>query len=164
MKKLILFLACAVCANGFAQGNFVSSTFKPFIGKTFKNEKEISILKGFVSRGGTSLTDPNDQGRISASLFSKGTTVVVFFEQSLSETEFAILDIIEIKNVLTKQEVKVGDCRDGDSDNVGIIALVNQTEQERWKAVKAWYFNRDKIRIELWSAQNVTCWGMVGDD
>jgi hypothetical protein len=164
MKKLLLILICTIGLRAFAQGTFAPANLKPFIGKTLIRDNQVAPLKGFVSRGGSLLSTINDPDRISASIYSKGTTVVVLFEQSFTETQFAILDAIEIKNVLPKQEVKVGDCSDGESDNSGIIALVNQTEQERWKAVKAWYFNKDKIRIEPWSAQKVTCWGMVGDD
>lgn len=150
--------------QAFAQGNFAPTALKPLIGKTFKNENEITALKGFTSRGGSLLTSVGDEESINSSLFSKGTTLVVLFEKSISGGPFIILDLIEINNVSKTQEVKVGDCRDGDTDNSGIIALVNQTDQERWKAVKAWYFNKDKIRIEPWAAQKVTCWGMVGDD
>ncbi len=164
MKNIFFLLAGLYCAQAFAKGNFASAILKPLIGKTFSNENEIPALEGFTSRGGSLLTSVDDEERISSSLFSKGTTVIVLFKKSVSETQFNILDAIEVKNVLKTQEVKVGDCRDGESDNSGFIALVNKTNDERWKAVKAWYFNKDKIRIEAWSAQKVTCWGMVGDD
>lgn len=164
MKNIALLLICFCSSGVFAQGNFATATWKPLIGKTFDNEGEISVLKGFTARGGSLLTPVSDEERVGSSVFSKEGTVVVFFEKFVSETEFIILDILEVKNVTKNQEVKVGDCRDGENENTGFIALVNQTNDERWKAVRAWYFNLDKIRIEPWSAQKVTCWGMVGDD
>ena len=46
----------------------------------------------------------------------------------------------------------------------GLIALVEQSNQERWNTIKAWYFNLDKIEVEPWSAPAVTCLGVEGDD
>jgi hypothetical protein len=163
MKTIFLFIASFCGAQLFAQGNFAGA-WKSLVGKTFKNENQILALKTFTAKGGNLLTDIDDEERISCSSFSKGTTVVVLFQKILKDESIEILEVIEVNNVLKTQEVKVGECRDGDSDNVGIIALVNQTKAERWQAVKTWYFNRDKIRIEPFLSKNVTCWGMVGDD
>jgi hypothetical protein len=164
MKNTFLLAAILCSAPLFAQGNFAPADWKPLIGKTFNNESEITLLKGFTSRGGSLLTNVDDEEKLGSSLFSKGSTVIVLLEKLLPNNQFAILDLMEVKNVLKTQEVKVGDCSDGENNDSGIIALVNQTDQERWKAIKAWHFNKDKIRIEPWPVQRVTCWGMVGDD
>ncbi|MFM9839004.1 MAG: hypothetical protein ACKVOQ_12115 [Cyclobacteriaceae bacterium] len=164
MKNTFLLLICLCSSQLFAQGNFAPADWKPLIGKTFNNENEVAVLKGFTSRGGSLLTNVDDEEKISSSLFSKGATVVLLFEKLLPNNQFTILDLMEVKNVLKTQEIKVGDCSDGENNDSGIIALVNQTDQERWKAIKAWHFNKDKIRIEPWSPQRVTCWGMVGDN
>ena len=109
----------------------------------------------------TAIDDPEP---LSVSWFSKSNSILVFFEQAEPGQKFTIIDVLEIKNTTTAQEIKAGDCRDGQSDNMGIVALVQSSSAKRSKAIKAWFFNRDKKRIEAWPNQDVTCLGMVGDD
>ena len=89
--------------------------------------------------GGTLLSDINDPEKKSVVLFSKGSTVIILFEVT-TDGKINIPDVVEITNVQKNQEIKLGVCRDGDSDNPNIVALVEQSQQERWKALKALAF------------------------
>jgi len=128
------------------------------------NEKELTLLKGFTLREGTLLSNYDDPVKLSASWYIKGNTIVALFEQINVDNSHVVLDVLEVKNVLSNQILSIGVCQDGDDMNAGFVALVNQTKEERYKAVKAWYFNRDKIRLEAKAATNIMCIGMVGDD
>ncbi len=141
-----------------AQGTF-SGSFRSLVGKTYQDEKQLTILQGFTSRGGSVLSDG-----FSGSWFIKGNLVVVLFESINQDNSRSILDVLEIKNVAKGHEISIADCLDGQQENGGIVALVQTSHAERFKAIKAWYFNRDKIRIESFSAAKVTCIGMVGED
>ncbi|CAN5605041.1 hypothetical protein BH10BAC4_BH10BAC4_07680 [soil metagenome] len=164
MKTFLILFCCLVGVEMMAQGKFASPSLKSIIGKTCKNENEFPELKGFTALGGTLLTDVNDPEPKLVSLFSKGTTIVVLFEALVTENQFSIIDVIEIKNIQRNQELKVGECRDGLSENPKILALTERSKEDRWKAVKAWYINVDKIRIEEFPPKNVTCFGIVGED
>ena len=121
-------------------------------------------MPGYLSRGGALLSAIEDPWPLSVGWFSKGNSILVLFEQSLSDKTFSILDVLEVKNTTANQEIKVGECRDGDNDDMEIVALVRSSEAKRAKAIQAWRFNRDKKRIDVRSNQNVTCLGMAGDD
>lgn len=111
MKNKFLLLVCLYSTQLFAQGNFAPIAWKTLIGKTFNKHDEIAVLKGFDSNGGSLLTRIDDEEKIGSSLFSKGTTVVLLVEKLLPNNQFIILELMEIKNVLKDQEVKIGDCR-----------------------------------------------------
>jgi len=146
------------------QGKFASATWKSVIGKTCKNENELTALKGYTSLGGSMMSDVAVVEAKSASLYSKGSTVIVLLTLTTADNIIHILDVIEITNVLKTQEVKVVDCKDGENEDSRIVALVNQTKDEQWKATKAWLFNLDKSQVEALPHQNVSCLGMMGEE
>jgi len=162
--KIALILVCWLLTCGvFAQGRFASATWKALIGKSCKSETEFPQLKDFTALGGTLLSNIEDEEKKSISLFSKGNTIIVLFEL-MTNNIINIIDVVEITNVLKTQELKVGTCRDGENDMVGLLALVNQSREVRWKAVKAWNYNLDKLKVETWPPTAVTCLGIEGDD
>jgi hypothetical protein len=163
MKNCVVLIALLLSSTVFAQGNFVSAQWKSLIGKTCTNENEFSQLKGFTSLGGTLLSDVNDEEKKSVSLFRKGATTLIFFEV-MTNDKIKVIDIVEVTNIQKNQEIKVGTCGDGETDMIGLVALVEQSKQKRWKAVKAWFFNLAKIRVESWPHAKVTCLGIEGDD
>jgi hypothetical protein len=159
-----LFFICLLTSNlSFAQGKFAGG-FTSLIKKNYKYETELPLLKGFTRSNESLLSNADDSQQFGASVYVKGNIVVALFEQLNIDKSRVVLDVLEVKNVLPKQEVTIGQCQDGASYNVGFVALVQVTQEERWKAIKAWYFNRDKIRLEAYDAAKVTCIGMVGDD
>jgi len=162
--KIASILVCwllSCCA--FAQGKFASAPWKTLIGKSCKSETEFPQLKEFTSQGGTLLSNVEDEEKKNIAIFAKGSTVIVLFELMANNT-INIIDVVEIKDVLKTQEVKVGTCSDGKNDMVGLVALVNQSKEVRWKAVKAWNYNLDKLSVEAWPFAGVTCLGIEGDD
>lgn len=146
----------------WAQGKFAGG-YAALIGKKHKNEKDVPMLAGFTLREGTLLSAYDDPTKLTGSWYTKGNLIVAIFEQ-LDEGGNLILDVLEVKNVLPNQILAIGTCQDGEEINAGFVALVKQTNEERFKATKAWNFNRDKIRLEAWNPAKVTCIGMVGDD
>lgn len=164
MKKCILGVLSMVCVLSLqAQGKFAGS-FRPLIEKVYRDEKELPELRNFISRGGSLLSDPNESEKFAVSWFSKDATIIAFFEIVKEDNSRQILDVLEIKQVGVGQELKIGDCKDGEDESVSFVALVLPAKTQRLTAIKAWFFNRDKIRIEAWPAANVTCLGMEGDD
>lgn len=150
--------------NLFAQGKFASEKFKSLIGKSYKDQAELSQLNGFVSRGGSMITNFDDPEKLTGQWFMKGSKVIVLFERVDDENGREIIDVLEISGVRKNQEVKIGDCRDGEADIDSLVALVTTSNASRVKAIKAWNLNRDKERIEACSEESVTCLGAVGDD
>jgi hypothetical protein len=157
---ILMLLAYGVCA----QGKFAPSELKPSIGKTFKDEKEIPGMMDYQSRGGALLTAIEAPTLLSVNWFSKNNSILIFFEESLPEEKFILLDLVEVKNPVVNSEVKVGECKDGESDDMEIVALAQSSAAKRWKAIQAWRFNRNKKKIEAWPFGKVTCLGAVGED
>lgn len=71
--------------------------------------------------------------------------------------EYKIIDVVEVKNVLTTQEIKTGICRLSKKDNSFVVALVKPRNIQYNKAIKAWRLNRDKRRVEIVPAATVDC-------
>jgi hypothetical protein len=65
--------------------------------------------------------------------------------------------VIEVKNVLTGQEIKTGLCRNDGIESPEIVALIKPRDTEYVKAIKAWRFNRDKRRVEIKNAAQIDC-------
>ena len=164
MKNSILAFLVVFAFETFAQGEFASPKLKSLIGKTFKDEKEIPAIAGYLSRGGELLSSTGNDWPLSVGWFSKSNSILVLFEQFLPDQTVSIIDVLEIKNPVANHEIKVGECRNGDNDDMEIVALVRSSAVKRAKAVQAWRFNRDKKRIEALSGQTVTCLGAVGED
>ncbi len=163
MKKLpvLIFVVCSQVALG--QGTF-AGPLKSSIGKMYKQESELTFLKGFTPRGGALLSEANDPDKFAVSWYSNASTFIAIFETVSDQNERQILDILTLDHMTADLELKIGDCKDGDNENVAFMALVKTSKAERWRARKAWLCNRDKIRIEAWPATHVSCLGMVGDD
>jgi hypothetical protein len=165
MKKLCV--SVFVMIFGFtavAQSNKSIVDFKSLVGTSYRSEKELTLLEGFNFRGGSMITMVDDPETLVANWFHKGSLAVVLFEQVVEDNAHKILDVLVVTNFGKNQEIKIGECREGDTDTIELVALVNSTDAERVKALKAWRFNRDKLRIETYSAALVTCLGMVGDN
>jgi hypothetical protein len=147
-------------ADCLAQGTFAGG-FASLIGKTYQNPAELKELAGFTDRGGSMLSLLDDEELFLAVWFIKGSVIVAVFEKIYEDDTREILDVLEIKNVTKIQELKLGDCRDGDESNSRLVALVNTNKNEYWKALKAWYFNFETRKLETFLPARVTCLGMV---
>ena len=162
MKKIILLLVWLIGPGVYAQvGKLATAPWKTLIDKTCKSENEFPLLKGYTAKGETALSFIEDTDQYSVSVFSKDNSLIVFFKGiSKGESLSTILDVIEIKGIPQNQELKINVCRfDGADSSQPIMALVERSIQEWWKAVKAWIFQLDRIRVEAISPNRVTCLG-----
>ncbi len=163
MEKFMLLSVWLIGPSVYAQvGKLATVPWKTLIDKTCKTENEFPLLKGYTSKGETKLSFMEDTDQYSASVFSKGNILIVFFKGiSKRESLSTILDVIEIRDVQKSQELKINVCRyDGADSPQPIMALVERSKQEWWKAVKAWVFQLDRIRVETISSNHVTCLGV----
>ncbi|HNP96643.1 MAG TPA: hypothetical protein PKJ63_13475 [Cyclobacteriaceae bacterium] len=160
----LVFLSLAFGSAVYAQGKFVSEKYKPLIGAKWQKDEDLPLLEGFMYRGGSMLSAIDDEELFGTNWFAKGSTALVFFERMGEDNTHEIIDVLEITGLKKNQEVKGGDCTDGEVEMISLVALVNTSQAERWKALKVWNFNRDKLRIESFNAARVTCLGMIGED
>ncbi|MBS1950623.1 MAG: hypothetical protein OJF59_000814 [Cytophagales bacterium] len=164
MRNLFAVCLCFSILVCSAQGRFAGS-YRSLIGKKFFDEKQLTPLNNFTSRGGSVLGNPGGEADLSVSWYSKGNLIVALYESRENSTkEITVIDVLEIKNVQKNQELAMGVCTDGENEMPGLVALVQPSSAKRYKAIQAWNFNLDKIRIESWSADKVTCLGAVGED
>lgn len=152
---LLVFFSIAFVVT--AQGIYAGSK-KTLIGTTYSDSHLIRGLEGWQFREGSLISAVDDPETITVDVFRKGSTCVVLFsvkEDSISD--FQIVDLLELKNVLKTQTIKTALCRDNKNDNAELVALIREENKEYSKAIKAWRFNRDKRKIELKPAQQVDC-------
>src|SRR5882672_432990 len=138
MKTILLSILCLTGLHLMGQGKFAGS-YASLAGKTYTDVKQLTLLNNFTYRGGTLLSDINDPDGFSGEWYSKGNLIVALFEQKAGRNGKAILDVLEIRNVQKDQTLSIGDCQDGESVNEGIVALVQTSKADRFKALRAWY-------------------------
>ncbi|MEZ4973854.1 MAG: hypothetical protein R2820_11130 [Cyclobacteriaceae bacterium] len=156
----LIFLSLAFGSAALAQGKFVSDKYKSLIGAKWQKDEDLPLLNGFMYRGGSMLSSIDDEEQLGTNWFAKGSTALVFFERMGEDNTHEIIDVLEITGLKKNQEIKGGDCSNGEAEMISLVALVTTSQAERWKALKAWNFNRDKLRIESYDPARVTCLGM----
>jgi hypothetical protein len=154
---LILLITVVIASN--AQGNFAGS-MKKLIGTKYKDSKSIAALKGYEYRAGSLITDINDPESITVDQFQKGADVVLFFSimEDANSEEHTIMDVLEYKNVPKGWQIVAALCRQNETENVEIVALVKSGNEEILKPTKeAWRFSRDKRRLAALDVNGVDC-------
>lgn len=139
------------------------SFWRPMVGKTCKTETDFSQLSGYTFFSGTVISDLEDPEQKQVHVFKKGLTAVIFFIIRQDDSRLFILDAVEVRNLGPDQEISIGTCQDGDADMPGIVALVKKTPG-RWRALKAWHFDLNKIKVNVWPPNRVTCLSEQGED
>lgn len=164
MKASACFLLFAlICLQTAAQPGKYAGSMKKLLNKTFTDDRKIPGLTSWKFQEGSLLTNVNDPEVMTANVFKKGTTLIVIFsdKEDTSSAEYIIVDVLEVKNVLSSQTIRTGTCSEGPNEAVDIVALIKKEKKDTSKAIKAWRLNRDKKRIELVSAKLVKCMNEV---
>jgi hypothetical protein len=130
---------------------------KSLVGKMYA--RDMAGLKEWEALGGSVINGLDEPELFLVDIFRRGTTRLIVFtvQEDTAVQEYKIIDVVEIKNVLTTQEIKTGVCRLGKKENSFIVALVKPRNIQYNKAIKAWRLNRDKRRVEIVSAATVDC-------
>jgi len=160
-KMIVLLLICFTGLNMklFAQGKYAGAQ-KALIGKTFTDERHLAGLKGYSFRQADMITDVNDAQPQFLTIYVKGTQVVVVYsaKADTATKKFSIIDVIEITGVLPGWEVKTTGCKNGQTENEIIIALVKTGKKQYATTVKkAWLCERDRLKIEAIGIKNISC-------
>lgn len=168
MKRLykILLLATLLLLQAivFAQSGKPASpagryagTKKALVGKIYA--RDMAGLKQWEALGGSVMNSLDEPELFLVDIFRRGTTRLIVFivQEDTAVQEYKIIDVVEILNVVTTQEIKTGVCRLSKKENSFIVALVKPRNIQYNKAIKAWRLNRDKRRVEIVPAATVDC-------
>lgn len=160
MKRLLtaaLICFLSVSNVAYAQTGKYAGSKKSLIGKEYT--RDMAGLKGWESLGGSVISNMDDPETITADIFRKGTTQIILFciKEDTATDIFIIADVVEVKAVTSKQEIKTGLCRKNKTESAMTVALIQPRNQQYNKALKAWIFNRDKRRVEIIPAAKVDC-------
>lgn len=164
MKNIALLLALQLFGTILlAQPGKYAGSMKKLINKTYTDDRKIPGLTGWKFQEGSMITNVDDPELMTAGVFKKGTTFLVLFsyKEDTSNTAFVIVDVLEVKNVLSTQTIRTGTCSDGPNETIDVAALIKKEMTESSKAIKAWRLNRDKKRIEVIPAKAVKCMNEV---
>jgi len=162
MIRLLLLFIFLESPSLFAQ-QLAPSYWRPIVGKTCKTETDFPQLKGYSFSTGTVISDAADPEQKQVHVYKKGFTAVVFFIIRQDDSRLFVVDAVEIRNLNTDQEISIGTCQDGAAAMPGIVALVKKTSG-RWRALKAWHFDLDRLTVKFWPANQVTCLPEEGED
>ena len=151
----IIFLSGIINLN--AQAGKYAGSKKALVGKIYT--RDMSGLKQWEALGGSVINGLDEPELFLVDIFRRGTTRLILFtvQEDTAVQEYKIIDVVEVKNVLTTQEVKTGICRLGKKENSFVVALVKSRNIQYNKAIKAWRLNRDKRRVEIVPAATVDC-------
>ncbi len=153
--SFLLILSGSLCA----QGEFAGTKTKPLIGKTFNNDRVLPGLEDYEYRNATLASGENEPEQFSVAVFQKGPTYIVIYTVNVDTTtdNYTILDVLVVKQVKKTQTVKTVLCRQNKITNIEIVAVTQPGTSEYSSALKAWRFNRDKKRFELYTTKGVDC-------
>lgn len=161
MKKMFLLLALfAFTSVVLAQPGKYAGSMKKLIEMVYTDSRDLAPLKGWQFREASVLNLLTDPEMITADVFKKGTTYVVFFsiKEDTASNEFKIADAIEIKGLTKGWIIKTGLCRQNKIEQAYIFAWIKETSAEYLRTVKkAWLFNPDKRMIQMISIKNIDC-------
>ena len=155
---LLIFICICSCTTSTAQGRFAGS-MKQYIGKSYSDEKHVPWLKSYNYGGGSIISPVDDATQFCSFLYQKGNSVVVFFTQGESGKPFAVIDVLEIKNIQPSWKVRIIDCDNGNEGANNIVAMVRAQKGKKDIVLKAWRCNMDKIRFEAMGTKLVHCSG-----
>jgi hypothetical protein len=158
MKHITLLITFAtIIMTGSAQQGKYAGSMKKLIGQTYIDS--LPALKGWKLLQGSIVSPLTDPTWFVVDVYRKGTTYIAFFgEMDTASRVTKIDDVVEIKSVKPRWEVRAGLCREYKEENAYVVALVYPAQAEYSKNVaKAWRFNRDKIRFEWINPKNVDC-------
>lgn len=149
-----------------AQGKYAGAQSK-LIGTKYADSRNIPGLKGWTFRSGSLVTALDDPETITVDVYKKAKVWIVFFsiKEDTADTEFTIIDVIEIKTLLPGYIIETGLCRVNEEPDATVVATVKWVpEKEFLKPVKqAWKLDRDKRRILAIPTKNVDCISEGGD-
>jgi hypothetical protein len=147
------------CPNeSLSLSNMATPVWKPYVNKIFKDTKEIPALKDYTMKESSSLSP-----KTGVTTFGKGKNIVIVFELVLEDNYRFVVDIVETTLTET-QDIRIGLCKNGTFDAPGVVAVVEQSKAERWKAVKAWNCDSYQIAVKDLPAKDVTCLGNYGEN
>ncbi len=159
MKNLLFFtliVLCGVLSTHGQAGKYAGSQ-KEMIGKIYT--RDMPGIEDWEALGGSVMSNLDEPEIFLVDIFKKGTTRLIMFtvQEDTAVQEYKIVDVVEVKGVLTTQEIKTGICREDKNDNSFIVALVQPRNIQYNKAIKAWRLNRDKRRVEVVTTAKVDC-------
>jgi hypothetical protein len=164
---MIILFASAILPAGIlcAQPGQYAGSMKKIIGASYIYSDSIPGLKTWTFNQGSLLSAFDDPEIISATVYKKGTTLLVFIsigkEDAATDSQniprMKVIDVMEIKNVARGQEIKTAVCRQNNKEDQWILALIKPAAVDYSKALKAWRFNRDKRKLQVISIKGVDC-------
>lgn len=161
MRKLLFLFVCQLMMTLlFAQAGKYAGTKKTMIGKVFTETSDLTQLRGWTQSEGGVVSKLDEPEMILVHVFTKGTTVLVFFsiKEDTASDKLLICDVLEVTGVQKGWEIRSSFCRQNKVENSFIVVWGKTTTNEFMNILKkAWIFNRDKRRIEIIPVKGIDC-------
>lgn len=163
IKRLItafFLLVISIAVN--AQAGLHAGNYKKWVKTEVEKHKETIFFKGFQS-GSSMLVLEENETEYLLQVYEKGATcIVLFITQTKDALSYIIQDVVEIKNVLEKDNIQSGTCSLYGNYNAKIFVL-EKNIKGRPKNLKAWYADTDKLRFTSIPVKGINCIVEGGD-
>jgi hypothetical protein len=153
-------LLISIAAN--AQAGMHAGSYKKWVKIEVEKHKEKSFFKGFQLASSMLVSEENET-EYSLQVYEKGTTCIVLLITQIKDAlSYIIQDVVEIKNVLVKDNIQSGSCSLHGNYNAKIFVLEKNINGKP-KNIKAWYADTDKLRFIGIPVKGINCIVEGGD-
>jgi hypothetical protein len=160
MKKIlpVIILAC-IATSIMAQPGKYAGKQSGLINTVYTDNRHIPGLSDWSFMEGSMLNALSDTMTILVDIYKKGSTFIVFFSTKDSgAVEYTINDVLEIPPLAKGWMVKTSFCRQNETEDPFVVALVKLTRTEYLKTIKkAWRFNRETKMLEQVPVTGISC-------
>ena len=158
--KYVLLICCSCCISLYAtaQPGRYSGAMKSLIGQEWSDS--LPELKGWTFREGSMVSAVSDPSWFYIRIYQNGKSCIAVCSivEDTSKNNQIIVDVATIKNSKKGSEFRSVVCRERNIENSFIVAQVYPGKRNYSIAtLKAWRFNRDKMRFEWVNPKDVDC-------
>lgn len=160
MKKLltVIILSCITATINAQPGKYAGKQ-AALINTVYTDNRDIPGLSDWTFMEGSMLNALSDTMTILVDIYKKGSNFIVFFSTKDSgAVEYTINDVLEIPPLAKGWMVKTSFCRQHETEDPLLVALVKLAKTEYLKPLKkAWRFNRETKIIEQVPVTGISC-------
>jgi hypothetical protein len=151
---IILFLAVSLSAH--SQLGAYAGNYKKWLKKEVEVQKEAAFFKGH-QLGTFMLVLDDAEMEYFLYVYEKGTTSIILLVTKIKDAlSYTIQDVIEVKNVLVKDNIQTGTCSTGGNYDAK-IAVLEKNIKGKPVNTKAWRADIDRLHFKSISPKGINC-------
>jgi hypothetical protein len=157
MKQLIFSIALLVITISVnAQLGTQAGNYKKWVKKEVEVQKEAAFFKGHQLSTFMLVLDDTEMEYF-LYVYEKGTTSILLLVTKIKDAlSYTIQDVIEVKNVLVKDNIQSGTCSIANNYDAKIVVLEKNIKGKPVNT-KAWRIDADRLHFKSISPKGINC-------